>query len=47
MIYMTGDKSEQAKSDAETVGAFGILHKPVNIEELNDLIKSGLSSKAA
>ena len=43
VIYLTGDKSARLDEMAKQLGAFALLHKPFNIEDLIDAISGALS----
>ena len=43
VIYLTGDKSARLDEMARQLGAYALLHKPFDIENLIDAILSALS----
>lgn len=47
IIYMTGDSSTQLELRAEELGAFGLIHKPVNLAALMKMIKSAAGGNCA
>ena len=42
VIYMTGDQSTQLDFRAKQLGAFGVLHKPIVLPSLLNLIQSAV-----
>ncbi len=47
VIYLTGDKSEEARKSAIDGGAYDVLYKPVDMKKLVSSIRSALNLKAA
>ncbi len=47
VIYVTGDKSGQAKNAAKQLGAFALIHKPFEFGKLLAVVKRALSGRAA
>ena len=47
IIFLTGDKSEEVKIMAKSLGAHDVLYKPVEIADLVSAIRSAWSSEPA
>lgn len=47
VIYITGDASSQLDVRAQQLGAFGLIHKPINFAVLLRMIESAMTRKPA
>ncbi len=47
VIFMTGDNSSQLALRAEELGAFGLIHKPLNLTALLKMIDSASKGRCA
>jgi CheY-like chemotaxis protein len=46
VIYITGDASIQLDMRAKQLGAFGLIHKPINFAALLQMIESAMARRA-
>lgn len=47
VIYVTGDRSDQVASASRCLGAFALIHKPFDADDLIDKVHLALTNNAA